>query len=59
MKNTKPDEKEKEAVGLECTRCGCNHFYVLYTRPRADGKILRRRECRHCGHKITTYESRP
>jgi hypothetical protein len=43
--------------GIECPRCGCRHFYVVYTRPVKDGRILRRRECRHCGRRILTYES--
>jgi hypothetical protein len=65
--------------GLECRRCGCWHFYVIYTRQgigglrRAQtvlslpalsqskgskgGKLIRRRECRHCGKRFTTWES--
>lgn len=42
--------------GLECPRCGCGHFRVLYTRAKSGGKLLRRRECRHCGRRVTTYE---
>lgn len=42
--------------GLECPRCGCRHFHVLYTRAAIGGRILRRRECRHCGRRLTTYE---
>jgi len=42
--------------GLECPRCGCRHFHVLYTRAAMGGRILRRRECRHCGRRLTTYE---
>ena len=42
--------------GLECPRCGCRHFHVLYTRAAIGGRILRRRECRHCGGRVTTYE---
>lgn len=42
--------------GLRCPKCGCEHFYVIYTR-RAWGNILRRRrECRHCGRRVTTTE---
>jgi transcriptional regulator NrdR family protein len=41
--------------GLECRKCGCRHFRVLYTRSRP-GKLVRRRECRHCGTRITTWE---
>lgn len=42
--------------GLECPKCGCGHFRVLYTRRAVAGKLLRRRECRYCGRRITTYE---
>ena len=43
-------------VGPECPRCGCRHLFVVYTRPQRDGRIVRRRECRHCGRRITTTE---
>ena len=46
-----PDDK-----GIECGRCGCRHFYVVYTRPGANNSIVRRRECRHCGRRLTTVE---
>jgi len=42
--------------GLECPQCGCAHFRVLYTRRALGGRLLRRRECRYCGRRITTYE---
>lgn len=42
--------------GLECQRCGCRHFRVVYTRPGAGGRIVRRRECRYCGRRVTTIE---
>jgi len=42
--------------GLECPRWGCRHFHVLYTRAAIGGRILRRRECRHCGRRVTTWE---
>ena len=45
--------------GLECPQCGCGHFRVLYTRRAMGGRLLRRRECRYCGRRITTYESNP
>lgn len=44
-----------EPKGLVCPNCGCRHFYVVYTRPRAE-KIVRRKECRHCGRRITSCE---
>ena len=43
-------------VGLECSKCGCRHFFVTDVRPR-DKRIMRRRECRNCGKRITTFES--
>ena len=42
--------------GLECRQCGCKHFRVVYTRPTWGGRIMRRRECRHCGKRMTTWE---
>jgi len=45
--------------GLECPRRGCRHFHVLYTRAALGGQILRRRECRYCGRRVTTYEKLP
>lgn len=37
-------------------QCGCRHFYVVYTRRQAN-KIMRRKECRHCGRRIVTFET--
>jgi len=45
-----------EPRGLRCPRCGCGHFLVIYTRPKPQGRIMRRRECRHCGRRLTTCE---
>ena len=42
--------------GLECRWCGCKHFYVIYTRKAAGRRLVRRRECRHCGKRMTTIE---
>jgi hypothetical protein len=42
--------------GLECRYCGCKHFRVIYTRPAWGGRLLRRRECRNCGKRLTTWE---
>jgi len=41
--------------GLVCRECGCRHFLTVYTRPRGDG-IVRRKRCRNCGKAITTRE---
>jgi len=43
--------------GLICPKCGCKHFYVIYTRAARGGRIMRRRACRHCGRRMTTYET--
>jgi len=42
--------------GLVCRHCGCKHFRVIYTRPAWGGRLVRRRECRHCGKRMTTWE---
>ena len=42
--------------GLECPKCGCKHFIVIYTRGAAGGKLIRRRECRHCGRRTILSE---
>ncbi len=49
-------EKKKEDHGLCCRHCGCGHFRVIYTRPTWGNRIMRRRECRHCGKRMTTWE---
>jgi transcriptional regulator NrdR family protein len=42
--------------GLECPRCGCRHFETTHTQPMNDGRIRRRKRCRHCQYRIVTYE---
>ena len=42
--------------GIACPGSCCRHFRVLYTRGALGGRLLRRRECRHCGRRVTTYE---
>ena len=57
------DDKRKRVqakvptVGLECPDCGCGHWETVYTRPGPAGKIIRRRQCRHCGRRMTTVET--
>ena len=48
--------EQNEIRGIACPACGCRHFRVLYTRRALGGRLLRRRECRHCGRRVTTYE---
>lgn len=51
-----------EDYGIRCPKCGCRHVpydkhAVAQTHtlgPRQS--IRRRRVCRHCGHRFTTYE---
>jgi len=45
--------------GIECPKCGCRHFYTTNTEPLRDGRIRRRKMCRHCGRRIVTYEAPP
>ena len=44
-----------EQRGLECRACGCRHFEVRYTRQQTN-RIMRVRQCRHCGRRLVTYE---
>jgi transcriptional regulator NrdR family protein len=45
-----------EQNGLRCPKCGCAHWRVIYTRARSGGRLVRRRECRHCGKAVITTE---
>jgi transcriptional regulator NrdR family protein len=50
-----PPPTATATAGLLCPRCGCADLRVIYTR-RRESRILRRRECRHCGRRVTSYE---
>lgn len=55
--STATDRTEEPTRGIRCSQCGCGHFQVVYTRHRTSpDRIERRRECRHCGKRITTWE---
>lgn len=56
MNGAPKQEAARTPRGLECPRCGCRHFRVIYTRAAWGGRIVRRRECRHCGRRVTTSE---
>ena len=45
-------------IGLTCPRCGCADLRVCNTR-HSLGRIVRYRQCRHCGKRVTTYEVTP
>ena len=49
-------QDEAESKGLECPGCGCRHLPVTYTRPKPGGRIMRVRNCRHCGRRVVTFE---
>ena len=53
----KPDHSLRAELGICCPQCGCRHFYTTHTEPLRDGRVRRRKVCRHCGRKIVTYES--
>ena len=53
MKQPKPVRAER---GICCPQCGCRHFFTTNTEPLRDGRIRRRKVCRHCGRKLATYE---
>jgi transcriptional regulator NrdR family protein len=42
--------------GLTCRQCGWRRFRVIYTRAALGGKVVRRRECRNCRTRVTTWE---
>ncbi|QDU44594.1 transcriptional regulator NrdR [Symmachiella dynata] len=42
--------------GLQCSACGHQRLRVIYTRAAKGSKLVRRRECRNCGARITTWE---
>lgn len=54
MKQTKPPRSE---LGICCPQCGCRHFDTTHTEPLRDGRIRRRKTCRHCGRKVVTHET--
>jgi transcriptional regulator NrdR family protein len=49
----KADDEDR---GLRCRKCGCRQFWVVYTRAAWGAKVIRRRECRECGQRLTTWE---
>ena len=49
-------EPQFPAEGLECPGCGCSHWLTVYTRRGPGNTIFRRRQCRHCGVRLTTVE---
>ena len=56
MKPGTPKRPVNDDRGIRCPACGCGHWRVIYTRPSSGSRLVRRRECRHCGRRIVTYE---
>lgn len=56
MRVDERETSERRQLGIACPRCGCRDLRVIYTRHQRGGRIRRRRECRHCGRRITTDE---
>lgn len=54
MNNSKSSDSPR---GIECPQCGCRYFYTTHTEPLRDGRIRRRKECRHCGRRVVTLET--
>ena len=48
-------DEDKTERGLVCPACECRHFYTIKVR-HVGASVERRRECRHCGKRITTVE---
>ena len=49
---------DQQPCGIVCSKCGCQHFFVVYTRP-IPGGIRRSRQCRNCGKRVITTERLP
>jgi len=49
-------QKPDEQPGLVCPKSGRCDFRVIYTRRACGGKVVRSRECRHCGKRVITYQ---
>jgi len=43
--------------GIRCRGCGCGHFSVVKTTRAPRNRVMRKRECRHCGQILVTYEA--
>jgi transcriptional regulator NrdR family protein len=49
---------KQTSKGFECEKCGSRNFKVIYTRSASESKLVRRRECKKCGRRFTTWEKR-
>jgi hypothetical protein len=51
-----PPSASATGSGLICPRCGHRRWRVLYTRAATHKRLVRRRECRACEYRVTTWE---
>lgn len=51
------EETPKPERGIACPKCGCRHLLTTNTERLSNGRIRRRKVCRHCGKKLVTTES--
>jgi len=52
---SKSKDSEPKFQSLECPRCGCRHMYTVETKS-TPCRIIRTRQCRHCGRRMKTHE---
>jgi transcriptional regulator NrdR family protein len=53
----KTRRESDQAKGICCPQCGCRHFDTTHTEPLRNGRIRRRKVCRHCGRRLVTLET--
>ncbi len=53
--SNEPNKSEMKFQSLECPKCGCRHMYTIETKSTPH-RIIRTRQCRHCGRRMKTYE---
>lgn len=54
MAKKKKLKRVRGGASVPCPRCD-SPTHVVITR-RVEGKVTRKRECTHCGHKFSTVE---
>jgi transcriptional regulator NrdR family protein len=59
MNRKKVPLPNEQVRGIRCPLCGCREWKTTHTEPTGNGRIRRRKTCRHCGRKIVTFEVTP
>lgn len=52
----KRDVTAGSSRGLACPQCGSAELRVIYLKRLPGGVLMRRRECKRCGHRLRTRE---